>query len=48
MNISKELHLAGIQTFMPMAIFVVTYVLFKVPSDTVLKKFEPHVWRKFN
>ena len=40
------LGLAGTQYNIALVIFFVPYVLFEVPSNLLLKKFKPHVWRK--
>jgi hypothetical protein len=30
-----------------LTIFFVPYIIFEIPSNVLLKKLKPHVWRKF-
>jgi hypothetical protein len=30
-----------------LTIFFVPYILFEIPSNIILKKLKPHVWRRF-
>lgn len=46
MNMPSELHLVGQQRNIALTIFFVPYVLFEIPSNILLKRFSPHVWRR--
>lgn len=46
MSMPKELGLTGQQPNIALTVFFVPYVLFEIPSNVFLKKFNPHVWRE--
>lgn len=46
-GLAEELSIAqGNKYNNALVIFFVPYVLFEIPSNILLKKFKPHVWRK--
>ena len=45
LGLQQHLHLKGNQINVALAIFYVPYVLFEIPSNFLLRKFKPHVWR---
>lgn len=46
-GLSKELGLVSDQYNIALVIFFVPYILFEVPSNLLLKRFSPHLWRAF-
>ena len=47
LGLPAELGLVGNQTNIALTVFFVPYILFEIPSNILLKKFRPHVWRGF-
>lgn len=47
-GLSKELGLVSDQYNIALVIFFVPYILFEVPSNLLLKRLKPHVWRTFD
>lgn len=47
MGIQKDLHLSKNQPNIALTMFFIPYVLFEVPSNILMKKLTPHVWRKY-
>jgi hypothetical protein len=45
MSLPKELGLIGQQPNIALTIFFVPYVIFEIPSNILMKRFQPHVWR---
>jgi len=45
-GLTTELKLKGTQYNNALVIFFVPYILFEIPSNLLLKKLKPHVWRK--
>jgi hypothetical protein len=45
MSLPKDLGLVGQQSNIALAIFFVPYVLFEIPSNLLMKRFQPHIWR---
>lgn len=46
LGLPKDLNLKGNQANVALTIFFVPYVLFEIPSNVLMKRFKPHVWRK--
>lgn len=44
MSMPKELGLTGQQPNIALTVFFVPYVLFEIPSNIAMKRFNPHVW----
>jgi hypothetical protein len=44
----KDLSLKGTEYNTALTIFFVPYVLFEIPSNVILKKLKPHVWRMYS
>ncbi|KAL2059461.1 hypothetical protein ABVK25_000754 [Lepraria finkii] len=44
LDLPKDLHLVGNQSNVALTIFFVPYVLFEIPSNILMKRFQPHVW----
>ena len=47
LGLTAELKLKGDQVNIALALFFVPYVLFEIPSNLLLKRFSPHVWRTY-
>ena len=47
LGLTAELKLKSDQVNIALALFFVPYVLFEIPSNLLLKRFKPHVWRKY-
>ena len=45
LHLPKDLHLVGNQANIALTIFFVPYILFEIPSNIIMKKLKPHVWR---
>lgn len=45
MHLPKDLHLVGNQPNVALTIFFVPYILFEIPSNLIMKRLKPHVWR---
>ena len=45
MNLPKDLGLVGQQPNIALTIFFVPYVIFEIPSNILMKRFQPHIWR---
>jgi hypothetical protein len=45
MGLPADLGLSGTQPNVVLTIFFVPYVVFEIPSNMLLKRFKPHVWR---
>lgn len=45
-GLSTDLGLAGTEYNTALVIFFVPYILFEIPSNLLLKRLKPHVWRK--
>lgn len=45
-GLTTELKLKGTQYNNALVIFFVPYILFEIPSNLLLKRLKPHVWRK--
>ena len=45
MNLPKDLGLVGVQENIALTIFFVPYILFEIPSNILMKRFRPHIWR---
>ena len=48
MNLPKDLGLQGTQQNVALTIFFVPYVIFEIPSNVLLRRFKPHVWRELS
>ena len=46
MNLRKDLGLVGVQGNVALTIFFVPYIIFEIPSNILMKRFKPHVWRE--
>lgn len=46
LGLPTDLKLKGNQVNVALALFYVPYVIFEIPSNILLKRFKPHVWRK--
>lgn len=44
MGLTTELRLTGQQPNIALTIFFVPYVLFEIPSNVLMRKFNPHIW----
>jgi MFS family permease len=44
MGLPKDLNMTGEQPSIALTVFFVPYVLFEVPSNLCLKRFNPHIW----
>jgi hypothetical protein len=44
-GLTEDLHLVGLQYNICAAVFFVSYCVFEVPSNMLLKKFRPNLWR---
>ncbi|KAI0112401.1 putative allantoate permease [Nemania sp. FL0031] len=44
LGLTKNLQLTGQQPNIALTIFFVPYIIFEIPSNILLKKFNPHVW----
>ncbi|KAI9695979.1 MAG: hypothetical protein M1820_008320 [Bogoriella megaspora] len=44
MSLPKDLGLTGQKPNIALTIFFVPYILFEIPSNILMKKFQPHVW----
>lgn len=44
MSMPKELGLTGQQPNVALTVFFVPYVLFEIPSNIAMKRFNPHIW----
>ena len=47
LGLTAELKLRSDQINIALALLFVPYVLFEIPSNLLLKRFSPHVWRKY-
>lgn len=47
MGLQKDLHLKKDEPNIALAMFFIPYVLFEVPSNILMKKLTPHVWRRY-
>lgn len=47
-GLDKDLGLVSTDFNTALVIFFVPYIVFEIPSNILLKKFKPHVWRKIN
>ena len=47
LGLPAELRLTGNQPNIALTVFFVPYIIFEIPSNILLKKFKPHVWRMF-
>lgn len=45
LHLPEDLHLRGTQRNVALTIFFVPYVLFEIPSNILLKRFQPRIWR---
>ena len=45
MSLPKDLGLVGQQPNIALTIFFVPYVVFEIPSNLLMRRFQPHVWR---
>jgi hypothetical protein len=45
MSLPKELGLVGQQPNIALTIFFVPYIIFEIPSNILMKRFQPHIWR---
>lgn len=46
MGLPKDLGIVGMKTNIALTIFFVPYIVFEIPSNILMKRFKPHVWRK--
>lgn len=46
MGLPKDLHIVGMKTNIALTIFFVPYIVFEIPSNILMKRFKPHVWRE--
>jgi hypothetical protein len=46
MGLQEDLHLTGNQPNVALAIFFIPYVVFEIPSNILLKRLTPRVWRE--
>ena len=46
MSLPKELGLTGQQPNIALAVFFVPYILFEIPSNILMKRYQPHIWRQ--
>lgn len=45
MSLPSDLHLVGQQRNIALTIFFVPYIIFEIPSNILMKRMKPHVWR---
>lgn len=45
LRLPEDLHLKGDQRNVALTIFFVPYVLFEIPSNILMKRSKPHIWR---
>ena len=45
LKLPKDLGLKGMEPNVALTIFFVPYVVFEIPSNFLMKRFKPHVWR---
>ena len=45
LGLPKDLGLTGMQPNVALTIFFVPYVVFEIPSNFLMKRFKPHMWR---
>jgi hypothetical protein len=48
MSLPTDLKLVGVQRNIALTIFFVPYIIFEIPSNLLMKKFSPHVWRRYS
>jgi len=48
MGLPKDLKLKGVQPNVALTIFFAPYILFEIPSNLIMKRVRPHMWRSFN
>lgn len=46
MNLPKDLGLVGVQGNVALTIFFIPYIIFEIPSNILMKRFKPHIWRE--
>ncbi|CAD6442283.1 2b21dead-2e62-4b61-a061-56f96f0f00d5 [Sclerotinia trifoliorum] len=44
MSLPKDLGLVGVDRNIALTIFFVPYILFEIPSNIFMKRFQPHIW----
>jgi len=47
MGLPADLGLKGNEANIALTIFFVPYIIFEIPSNILMKRLSPHVWRKF-
>ena len=45
-GLKQDLHLGGVEYNVALTIFFIPYTLFEIPSNIMLKKLGPRVWRE--
>jgi hypothetical protein len=45
MGLPKDLGLKGVQPNVALTIFFAPYILFEIPSNLIMKRVRPHMWR---
>jgi hypothetical protein len=45
MGLPKDLGLSGVQPNVALTIFFAPYILFEIPSNLIMKRVRPHMWR---
>jgi len=48
LGLPAELGLTGLQPNIALAIFFIPYVLLEIPSNVLMKRLKPSVWRKWS
>lgn len=44
-GLREELHMSDLDYSTALTMFYIPYILFEIPSNILLKKLSPHVWR---
>lgn len=44
-NLQQDLHMSNVQFSNSLVVFFVPYIVLEIPSNIVLKKLSPHIWR---
>lgn len=47
MSLPADLGLGGVERNVALTIFFIPYILFEIPSNILMKRFRPNVWRRY-
>lgn len=45
-GLKEDLNLGGVEYNVALTIFFIPYILFEIPSNLILKKVRPRIWRE--